>query len=314
MSLIIASQMEPEFNRHLAQHPINPQLIDVPEDAPWEAAGQADILVVRPSPAWRQTRGARPGSWPGRLKWVYSVSSGIDFYPPWLLDVPIVTCGRGVAAEEIADYVVAAIYAQAKPLDIVTMHARADFVQRPLGRVTGSTIGIVGYGAIGSAVARRGLALGAQILAVRRSQAQSGLDGVELVRDVQDLVARADQIILSLPATPETRHLFDDALFAQVKPGAHLINVARGSVVDQEALVRALDDGRLGFATLDVTDPEPLPEGHPLYAHPKVRLTPHVSSNYSLIRHKLLEKVNDDLTRFARGERPSDIVDPVRGY
>lgn len=314
MSLIIASQMEPEFNRQLAQHPSNPHLIDVSEEAPWTAAEQADILVVRPSPVWRKTRGERPGSWPGRLKWVYSVSAGIDFYPSWLLDAPIVTCGRGVAADEIADYVVAAIYAQAKPLDSVTMHSRADFVQRPLGRVAGTTIGIVGYGAIGAAVARRGLALGAQILAVRRSQAQSGLADVELVKDVQDLAARADHIILAVPATPETYQLFNDDLFARMKEGAHLINVARGSVVDQEALIRALNSGRLGFATLDVTDPEPLPEGHPLYTHPKVRLTPHISSNYALVRPRLLEKVSEDLTRFVRGEQPSDIVDPIRGY
>ena len=99
--------------------------------------------------------------------------------------------------------------------------------------------------------------------------------------------------------------MFNDDLFAKVKPGAHLINVARGSVVDQEALIRALDSGRLGFATLDVTDPEPLPEGHSLYTHPKVRLTPHISSNYALVRPRLLEKMSEDLSRFARGEQPS---------
>jgi len=85
-------------------------------------------------------------------------------------------------------------------------------------------------------------------------------------------------------------------------------------VVDQDALVRALDDGQLGFATLDVTEPEPLPEGHVLYTHPKVRLTPHISSNYLQVRDRLLEKVQDDLSRFVRGQQPSDIVDPVRGY
>ncbi|PZU62046.1 MAG: dehydrogenase, partial [Sphingobium sp.] len=128
------------------------------------------------------------------------------------------------------------------------------------------------------------------------------------------LVEEADHILLAVPATAQTRHLVDDALLARVRPGAHLINVARGSVVDQAALVRALDDGRLGFATLDVTDPEPLPEGHVLYTHPRVRLTPHISSNYQLVRHRLLEKIQDDLTRFVRGEAPSDIVDPARGY
>lgn len=314
MSLIIASQFETDFNNSLARHPSAPLLIDVAEDEPWGAAAEADILLVRPSPAWRQPSVPRPDLWPGRLKWVYSGSAGVDFYPGWLLDAPLVTCGRGVASDEIADYVIAAIYAHAKNLEAVTARSRAQWIPAPLGRVSGTTIGIIGFGAIGAAVARRGLALGAQVIGVRRSGAQAGVPGVQLVGNVTDLVAEADHILLSVPATPETRHLVDDALLARVKPGAHLINVARGSVVDQDALIRALEDGRLGFATLDVTEPEPLPEGHPLYKHPRVRLTPHISSNYQLVRHRLLEKVKDDLTRFVRGEKPSDIVDPVRGY
>ncbi|AEG51132.1 Glyoxylate reductase (NADP(+)) [Sphingobium chlorophenolicum L-1] len=314
MSLIIASQLEPDFNRSLGLHPSAPTLIDVAEDEPWTAANEADILLVRPSPAWRQSAQLRPDIWPGRLKWVYSASAGVDFYPGWLLDAPLVTCGRGVASEEIADYVIAAIYAHAKNLHAAEAHSREQWIPRPLGRVSGTTIGIVGLGAIGAAVARRGLALGAQVIGLRRSGAQSGISGVQHVSDLATLAAEADHIVVAVPGTPETRHLFNEALFAKAKPGAHLINVARGSVIDQEALIDALDRERLGFATLDVTDPEPLPEGHALYTHARVRLTPHISSNYSLIRHRLLEKVNDDLSRFVRGEKPSDIVDPARGY
>lgn len=84
--------------------------------------------------------------------------------------------------------------------------------------------------------------------------------------------------------------------------------------MDQQALIEALDNGRLGFATLDVTDPEPLPEGHRLYTHPQVRLTPHIASNYTLARGKLLSKILADITRFSRGERPSDVVERARGY
>ncbi len=314
MSIVIASQLDAEFNHSLGQHPAAPILIDVAEEEPWSAARDADILLVRPSPAWRNPAIARPPLWPGRLKWVYSASAGVDFYPEWLLDAPLVTCGRGVASEEIADYVVAAIYAYAKNLDAVTVHSRDQWVHAPLGRVSGTTIGIVGLGAIGTEVARRGLALGAQVLGLRRTGAQSGISGVEHVRDIETLVARADHIVIAVPATAETRHLFNEALFDHVKPDAHLINVARGSVVDQEALVGALDSGKLGFATLDVTEPEPLPDSHILYGHPKVRLTPHISSNYMFVRHRLLEKVQNDLSRFVRGEMPSDVVDRTRGY
>jgi len=315
MSLVIASQLDADFNKGLVQHPIGPVVIDVAEDEPWTAAAEADLLLVRPTPAWRQPPVARPSLWPGRLKWVYSASAGVDFYPEWLLDAPLVTCGRGVASDEIADYVIAAIYAHAKNLEAVTVRSRADWKQAPLGRVSGTTVGIVGLGAIGQAVARRVLALGAQVVALRRSGAQAGISGVELVTDLPALITRADHIVIAVPATPQTRHLFDDRLLARVKPGAHIINVARGSVLDQDALIRALDrvEGP-GFATLDVTDPEPLPEEHPLYLHPQVRLTPHISSNYTLMRQRLLEKVHDDISRFVRGEAPSDVVDPARGY
>lgn len=315
MSLIIASQLDADFNRGLGQHPSKPVLIDVAEEEPWTAANQADILLVRPSAAWMRPSVMRPPAWPGRLKWVYSASAGIDFYPPWLLDAPLVTCGRGVASDEIADYVVAAIYAYAKNLEGVTARSRDQWINAPLGRVSGTTIGIVGLGAIGQAVARRGLALGAQVIGLRRSGAQSGVAGVEHIASLATLVSRADHIVIAVPATAETRHLFNAELLAKVKPGAHIINVARGSVIDQEALIAALDDDRgPDFATLDVTDPEPLPEGHPLYTHPRVRLTPHVSSNYLVVRHRLLEKVCDDISLFVHGKAPSDIVDPVRGY
>lgn len=314
MSLIIASQLDADFNRSLTLHPTGPTLIDVAEDEPWTAAGEADILLVRPSLAWRQSASLRPDIWPGRLKWVYSASAGVDFYPGWLLDAPLVTCGRGVASEEIADYVMAAIYAHAKDLEAVTVRSRDQWVNMPLGRVSGTTIGIIGLGAIGTAVARRGLALGAQVVGIRRSGAQPGISGVQHVRDIETLVAEADHIVIAVPGTAETRHLFNESLLARVKPGAHLINVARGSVIDQDALIHALDRGAPGFATLDVTEPEPLPEGHPLYSHPRVRLTPHISSNHTLIRYRLLEKVNADLSLFVRGQAPSDIVDPARGY
>lgn len=315
MAFIIASQLDAAFNQGLSQHPIAPTLIDVPEEEPWAAAAQADLLLIRPSPAWRSSDVARPPVWPGRLKWVYSASAGIDFYPEWLLDAPLVTCGRGVASEEIADYVIAAIYAHAKNLELVTARSHDQWINVPLGRVSGTTVGIVGLGAIGQAVARCGLALGAQIVGLRRTGAQSGISGVEHVTDLEQLVSRSDHIVIAVPATSQTYHLFDDALLSRVKPGAHIINVARGSVIDQEALVRALErpDGP-GFATLDVTDPEPLPEGHRLYTHPQVRLTPHVSSNHTLVRHRLLEKIRDDISRFARGEKPSDVVDRARGY
>jgi phosphoglycerate dehydrogenase-like enzyme len=137
---------------------------------------------------------------------------------------------------------------------------------------------------------------------------------VDLLDTLHAVVASADHLLLALPATDSTRSLIDAAVLAQAKPSAHIINVARGSILDQDALLAALDERRLGFATLDVTEPEPLPAGHPLWTHPRVRLTPHVSSNYTAVIHALFDKVATDLERFIRGEPPSDIVDTVAGY
>lgn len=314
MSLVIASQMEDAFNAHLRDLPQRPTVVGAPEDRPWEAAGDADILLVRPSPAWRHGDPARPRDWPGRVRWIYSASAGVDYYPRWLLEGPLVSCGRGVASDEIADYVISAIYHRAKDLEAVRARRPEDWRQAPLGRVSGSTVGIVGFGAIGQAVARRALALGAKVTAFRRRPLPSEVEGVVLLADLRQLVASADHLLLALPATDATRGLINAALLAHARPDAHLINVARGAVLDQEALLDALDRGRLGFATLDVTEPEPLPAGHPLWSHPLVRLTPHVSSNYTVVRALLFEKVAANLDRFARGEVPLDLVDPVAGY
>ncbi len=315
MSLVIASQLESAFNERLSAHPAQPVVIGVPEERPWEASSAADILLVRPSPAWRDNRLLpRPASWPGRLRWIYSSSSGVDFYPRWLLEGPPVSCGRGVASDEIAEYVVTAILTHTKKLEAVRVRARSDWKQSQLGRVRGSTVGVIGLGAIGSAVAERALALGARVTAARRRKLPSPVAGVELLDDVGEVVASADHLVLSLPATDATRGLIGASLLARAKPQAHLINIARGSVLDQTALIDALDHGTLGFATLDVTEPEPLPEGHPLYAHPKVRLTPHVSSNYLAVRQLLFDKVTSNIERFLRGEAPKDLVDPREGY
>jgi phosphoglycerate dehydrogenase-like enzyme len=211
--------------------------------------------------------------------------------------------------------VIAAIFARAKNLSSAAAHSPADWRYRELGQVVGSTIGVIGLGAIGTAVARRAAALGARVLAVRRSNTgKIGVIGVEMVPDVADVVREADHIVIAVPATAQTYRLFDRALLAQAKVGAHLINVARGSVIDQQALLEALDTGPLAYATLDVTDPEPLPAGHALYSHPNVLITPHISASYTLARGKLLDKILSDISRVAYGQQPVDVVDRLRGY
>jgi phosphoglycerate dehydrogenase-like enzyme len=316
MTLTIASQFAEAFNERLRQLPLRPRVIAAPRDQPWNAAAEADILLVGPTNAWLTScRQASPDGWPGKVRWVFSWSAGVDGYPRWLLDAPFVTCGRGVASSDIADYVIAAIYQHSKNLEAARVRSRAQWQFRPVGSVIGSTIGILGFGTIGTQVASRARALGAAVIAVRRRALPSNVDGTILVDDPAAVVAVADHIVVAMPLTSATHKLVDARLLAHAKPSAHLINVSRGGIIDQHALIAALDDGRLGFATLDVTDPEPLPEGHPLWTHPKVRLTPHISTaSIARVSSSLFDKFAADLARFAHGEAPPDLVDPVAGY
>jgi phosphoglycerate dehydrogenase-like enzyme len=114
--------------------------------------------------------------------------------------------------------------------------------------------------------------------------------------------------------TPATRHLLNDETFALVKPGAHLVNVARGGLVDTEALRRALDAGRIGRASLDCVEPEPLPAGHWIYADPRVRLSPHISWNGPEAHAGLIERFVENVGRYRRGEPLAHRVDPAEQY
>jgi phosphoglycerate dehydrogenase-like enzyme len=311
--LIVASQLEPEFNARIRAHPSAPEVIDVPPDQPRALPVDADAIIIRPNPGWR-TYDAAPAGWPGRIRWIQTSSSGIDAFPSWLLNGPAISSGRGVASDQIADYVIAAIYQQAKNLDACRVRAADQWRKVPSGHVRGSTLGIVGLGAIGEAVAEAARGLGMRIVAVRRDRNGPRVAGVEIADSLLDLFAQADHIVLALPSTPATRGLISAEILAAARPGAHLINVARGSVLDQDALIAALDAGALAFATLDVTEPEPLPAGHPIYTHERIRLTPHISSNYLSVRERLYAKVLENFDRFLNGEPLLDQVNPATGY
>lgn len=134
-----------------------------------------------------------------------------------------------------------------------------------------------GFGAIGSALAIRAQALGIRVIATNHSGKPFYVPGVERAKSLPALFAESDHVVVAAPATAETHHLVDAQLLSHAKPGLHLINIARGSLVDEQALIAALDAGQLERATLDVSQIEPAPANHPFYSHPKVRLSPHVS-------------------------------------
>jgi phosphoglycerate dehydrogenase-like enzyme len=153
-----------------------------------------------------------------------------------------------------------------------------------------------------------------QVRALRRTDRPSPLPAVELADDIRSLVTDADHIVVAAPATPSTRHLVNAAVLDAMRDGVHLVNVARGALIDQQALRVALDSGKVARATLDTCDPEPLPNGHWLYAHPRVRLSPHISWSSSVDSGRVLELFIENLHARREGGPLAGIVDAAEGY
>jgi phosphoglycerate dehydrogenase-like enzyme len=251
------------------------------------------------------------------VQWVQTSGTGVDKVPAAIYDGRTVTCARGASALPISEWVMAAVLAWAKRMPQTWLDAPPkhwNFPQPPLDSVADSTLALVGLGGIGSAIARRALAFDMRVRAMRRTDAPSPVEGVEVVQSIGELVSDADHLVIAAPATTRTQHLIDAGVLARVKPGIHLVNIARGALVDQDALRVALDDDRVAMATLDTVDPEPLPGGHWLYDHPKVRLSAHISWYEPQIQRAALEIFVDNLGRFRRGEQLREVVDPDEGY
>ncbi|CAG0946289.1 D-3-phosphoglycerate dehydrogenase / 2-oxoglutarate reductase [Gammaproteobacteria bacterium] len=180
----------------------------------------------------------------------------------------------------------------------------------------GRTLLVAGLGGIGSQVARRAHALGMRVVATRGSD-QPRPDYVDEVGGPDALLrlaASADVVVNALPLTPATSGLFDARFFAAMKPTAYFINVGRGRSVVTADLLAALQDKRLAGAGLDVTDPEPLPPGHPLWQLPNVIITPHVAATSDKVPARLLTVAQENLRRYVAGERLLSVVDAGRGY
>ncbi|MGZ6884670.1 MAG: NAD(P)-dependent oxidoreductase [Acidimicrobiia bacterium] len=250
------------------------------------------------------------------IDWVQLPGTGIDGIPPDLFHgVRVVTCARGASAVPISEYVLAVMLAFVKGLPGFWLDAppeRWNF-QR-MDTLAGQTVGIVGIGGIGTAVAHRAQAFDMTVRALRRTDAPSPIPGVEVVTTIEDLVQDAHHVVLAAPGTPRTRHLLDADAFAAMRDGVHVVNIARGTLVDQDALRGALDSGKVARASLDTVDPEPLPAGHWIYSHPKVFLTPHSSWASSDLLGAAVDIFSTNLRRYLDGEPLQHVVDLDEGY
>ena len=250
-----------------------------------------------------------------QIRWIHMLSTGIDGFPLDAAGDRIVTCSRGASGPAIAEWVLAVMLAFEKRLpESWITEPPAEWNMATLGGLSGRSLGVVGLGAIGSEVARRALAFDMNVVALRRTHRPSPVPGVSMVTSLNEVLASSDHLVLAAPSTSATAHLLDADAFAACKPGVHLVNVARGALVDQEALRDALDSGAVGRASLDVVEPEPLPAGHWLYRHPRVRLSPHISWSAASSGAKTFQLFIDNLRRYRSNEPLDGIVDIVAGY
>ena len=234
----------------------------------------------------------------------------------------LVTNAQRIYGPEIAEHVMAMILSFTRglyrfiPAQSEGAWDRRLVPEERLWELEGKTLLVVGLGGIGTEVARLGAAMGMKVLATRNSRREGPefVEYVGLADELPDLTHRADIVVNAAPLTPATVDLFDADFFSAMKPTAYFINVGRGGSVVTADLVEALEDGKLAGAGLDVTDPEPLPQGHPLWSMPNVIITPHVAARSDLRSERLWVVLRENLRRYVAGEPMLSVVDTARGY
>ena len=251
-----------------------------------------------------------------RLVWLNSIYAGLDFLPLDLLQQrgTTITNGAGINAVTIAEYVVMGMLTMAKGYrEVVRAQDRHEWLVDSPGKreLAGSKALLLGYGAIGKLVKTRLEAFDVGVTVVRRS----GGEGVLGPDQWRIRLGEFDWVILAVPATPETDAMISASELAAMRPDAVLVNIARGAVVDQDALVAALTEKRIGGAFLDVTTPEPLPADHPLWSLENAQVTMHLSGRaQSKMFVRSAERFLANCRRFVAGEPLEPVFDPVRGY
>lgn len=254
------------------------------------------------------------GSEVRRVPWIHAASAGVDavLTPDVVSADTVVTNARGVFEEPIAEWVLAALLFHAKDLrTTLELQRTATWHHRESRRLAGRTLVVVGAGSIGRAVARLGNAVGLRVRGVARRARPDDpdFDAVVATEDLHAELAHADDVVVTAPLTADTHHLVDAAALAALRPGAYLVDVSRGGVVDDEALLDALSRGQVGGAALDVFEAEPLPSTHPFWAMPQVLVSPHMSGDVEGWRDALGAQLTENVRRWIAGEPLHHVVD-----
>ena len=255
-----------------------------------------------------------------RARWIHSLWTGVEnLTRPELAAHPApLTNGRGVFRGPLADWVMAAILHFAFDLRRVVRQQEAG-VWQPFvaSALPGKTLGILGYGGLGSAAAERARCFGMRIAALRRRPELfngHGLDAAYGPAQLDELMSESDYLLAAAPLTPQTRGLIGEEQIAAMKPSAVIVNIGRGAVIDEAALIRALESNRIRGAALDVFATEPLPAGHAFYRLPNVLLSPHTADRVDGFLAPAFACFVDNLERFLKGEPLLNLVDKHAGY
>jgi phosphoglycerate dehydrogenase-like enzyme len=251
-----------------------------------------------------------------RARWVQLPFAGIEpFFEAGVIDSEhIWTCAKGIYGPSTAEHALALMLAAARHL---TQHIRATSWAEPGSerRLKDAVVVIVGTGGIGRSLTAMLEPLEARVIGVNRSgRPLPGAERTATVRELGKLIPEADFVVLAAALTDETRGLIGPEYLAAMNPDAWIVNVGRGGLIQTDALVSALRSGAIGGAALDVTDPEPLPDGHPLWDIENAIITPHVANTWDMALPELRALVRRNVARYNSGEALEGLVDPALGY
>jgi phosphoglycerate dehydrogenase-like enzyme len=319
LTLLIIADPRAPFLKRMPGLPENLEIVITDDPEKLKAcAGAPDIIL------YAHVDGSLLASvlpFAGRVRWIHSLWTGVEgIIGPELLEHPaLLTNGRGVFRWPLADWVIAAMLFFAFDFRRVIEQQRAGvwkpFVAQSL---SGRSLGIVGYGGIGSAAASRARPFGMTIAALRRRQelfaGDSLVDRPYAAGQLPQLTAASDYILLAAPLTSETRSMIGEAEIAAMKPTAVVINVGRGPVIDEAALIHALESGHIRGAALDVFNNEPLPADHPFWRMPNVLLSPHTADRVDGFLVPAFACFLENLDRFRNGTPLLHTVDKHAGY
>ncbi len=282
------------------------------------AAPQAEVLLN-----WRSGADLLEQIWPmvQRVRWVHTRSAGLDglLFPALMESAVTLTNARGVFSEILGEFAIGAVLFFAKGFHrLVLSQMAGKWDPFDVIEIRGQTLGLVGYGDIGRAVANRAHAFGMKVVALRRRPELTGTDPyvsqVFAPERKHEMLARSDYVVVVTPLTPETRGMIAAPELAAMKRSAVLINIARGPVVDETALVGALRERRIRGAALDVFDIEPLPAGHPFYTLDNVLLSPHSADQTPDWKERTMRLFLENFRRYRSGEPLLNVVNKKLGY